>query len=208
MAEGLLNFTRLDDPPEVIHHTQGRPASPADECLIVDDLGRTVKDGEVGELLTRGPYTIHGYLASPMVNAAHFTADGFYRTGDLVRLHSSGNFIVQGRAAEVINCGGEKVCAQELEELLATHPSVGQCAVVAVPHYLFGEAPCAYVIPRGDDVVTLRDLRTFLVDLGVAPYKLPVHVEVVDHLPFTAVGKVDRATLRRDAKDKVIHDHD
>src|SRR5690606_32527412 len=85
MAEGLVNYTRLDDPEDIATTTQGRPLSPADEIRIVDDADRPVPDGEVGHLLTRGPYTIRGYYRADEHNAAAFTADGFYRTGDLVR---------------------------------------------------------------------------------------------------------------------------
>jgi 2,3-dihydroxybenzoate-AMP ligase len=188
MAEGLLCFTRLDDPEEVVVGTQGRPASPDDEVRIVD-----------GELQARGPYTIAGYFRAPEANAAAFTADGFYRTGDLVRRHSSGNLVVEGRIKDVINRDGEKVAAAEVEDLALAHPAVAQAAVVAVPDPLSGEAVCLFAVPRGRGAPTLHEIRAFLDGLGLARYKLPDRLEVVAELPLTAIGKVDKARLRERA---------
>ena len=144
MAEGLLNYTRLDDPDDVVVETQGRPLSPADELRIVGPDGEPVPDGEPGELLTRGPYTIRGYYRADAHNATAFTADGFYRTGDIVRLDPSGNLTVEGRAKDLINRGGEKISAEEIENLLLAHPAVREAAAVAMPHAVLGEQTCAY----------------------------------------------------------------
>ena len=97
MAEGMLMFVRIDDPEEVRMETVGRPLSPDDEVRLVDDDDNIVAPGEVGELLARGPYTLCGYFGAPEYNARAFTSDGFYRSGDLMRLHSSGNYMVEGR---------------------------------------------------------------------------------------------------------------
>jgi 2,3-dihydroxybenzoate-AMP ligase len=188
MAEGLLCFTRLDDPEDVVTGTQGRPASPADEVRIVN-----------GELWARGPYTIAGYFRAPDANAAAFTADGFYRTGDLVRRHPSGNLVVEGRVKDVINRGGEKVAAAELENLTREHPGVGQAAAVAMPDPESGEAVCLFVVPRGGAALTLEGIRSFLDGMGLARYKLPDRLEVVGELPLTGVGKVDKRALRERA---------
>ena len=85
MAEGLIMFVRADDPPDVRRETCGRPASPDDEVYLVDEDGNVVPDGEPGELIVRGPYTLRGYFRSPEHNARAFTPDGFYRSGDLLR---------------------------------------------------------------------------------------------------------------------------
>src|SRR5262249_23179777 len=121
MAEGLLCFTRLDDPEIDCMGSQGRPISAADEIRIVDSSGLEVAEGEIGELWCRGPYTIRGYYRAPDKNAEAFTPDGFYRTGDLVRLTASGNLIVQGRIKDQINRGGEKIGAEEIESHLLAH---------------------------------------------------------------------------------------
>jgi 2,3-dihydroxybenzoate-AMP ligase len=195
MAEGLLCFTRLDDPPAVTEWTQGRPACPADEWRLVDETGRDVPAGQPGEMHVRGPYTIGAYLASDADNAAAFAPGGWYRTGDIARQHPSGNFVIEGRRKDFINCGGEKVSAEEIEELVVTHPSVAAAAAVAAPAELFGEEVCVFVTFRAGSL-SLKDLRAHLTTLGVAPYKLPARMRVLDELPVTAVGKVDKAALR------------
>ncbi|PKK16207.1 AMP-binding protein [Thermomonospora sp. CIF 1] len=195
MAEGLLNYTRLDDPPELIETTQGRPLSPADEIRVVDpDTGEDVPEGEVGELLTRGPYTLRGYYKAPEHNARSFTADGFYRTGDLVRRLPSGHLVVEGRHKDQINRGGEKIAAEELEGHLIAHPAVHDAAVVGVPDPVMGERTCAFLVARGTPP-TLREVKEFLRDRGVADYKWPDRIEVVDAFPRTPVGKISKKAL-------------
>ncbi len=196
MAEGLLNFTRLDDPPAVVEETQGRPLSPADEVRVVDDDDRDLPVGAVGELLTRGPYTIRGYYNAPEHNAVAFTADGYYRTGDLVRQDAQGNFIVEGRKKDMINRGGEKISAEEVENLILAHPAVHITAVVAMPDPLLGERACACVVLRPGTALTLAELVRFLEERGIARFKLPERLEVLDALPMTSVGKVSKAALR------------
>ncbi len=107
-AEGLLMFVRLDDPPEVRLETVGRPICPDDEVRLVDSGGRDVPDGEIGELLARGPYTLRGYYNAPEHNQRAFSPDGFYRSGDLMWRHPSGNYVVAGRSKDLINRGGER----------------------------------------------------------------------------------------------------
>lgn len=195
MAEGLICFTRLDDPEEVIVHTQGRPVSPGDEFRIVDASGQEVPEGETGELLTRGPYTIRGYYLADDHNARTFTPDGFYRTGDLVRLRPDGNLAVEGRAKDQINRGGEKIAAEEVENHLLAHPSVHDAAVVALPDVFLGERSCAYVIPSGAAPST-AELTAFLHERGIAAYKVPDRFRFVDSFPLTGVGKVSKKDLR------------
>ena len=200
MAEGLVNYTRLDDPSDVVLHTQGRPISPDDELRVVDPDhpdDREVAPGEVGALLTRGPYTIRGYYRAAEHDETAFTADGFYRTGDLVRLDPGGNIVVTGRVKEQINRGGEKVAAEEVENHLMAHPAVLDAAVVGVPDEFLGERTHAYVLPRDpDDAPSPAELRRFVRDRGVAAYKVPDAVEVVTSFPATGVGKTSRRELR------------
>jgi 2,3-dihydroxybenzoate-AMP ligase len=203
MAEGLCCSTRRDDPEEVIVETQGRPVSEADECKIVDDELNEVPAGELGELLTRGPYTIRGYYQAPAHNRTAFTADGFYRTGDMVRLHPSGNFIVEGRKKDLINRGGEKISAEEIENLIITHPAVLNTAVVAMPDPVLGERTCAYVVLQQGASLDFERLRRFLEQKRIARYKLPERLELVPSLPTTAVGKISKKDLREDIKRKL-----
>ena len=199
MAEGLLCATRPDDPIEVALETQGRPSCPDDEIRIVDDDGREVPPGELGELLCRGPYTIRGYYRAAEHNRTAFTADGFYRTGDLVRRHPSGNLIVEGRKKDTINRGGEKISSEELESLILAHPAVLNVAVVAVPDPVLGERACACVIPKPGRTLTLAELGRFLLDeKRIAKFKLPERLELRDRFPTTPVGKISKKDLREE----------
>ncbi|MEV7373671.1 (2,3-dihydroxybenzoyl)adenylate synthase [Streptomyces sp. NPDC090301] len=197
MAEGLVNYTRLDDDTETIVTTQGRPISPDDEIRVVDDEDEDVPQGTTGHLLTRGPYTIRGYWNAPEHNARAFTADGFYRTGDLVRVTPSGHLVVEGRAKDQINRGGEKIAAEEVENHLLAHPSVHDANVVAEPDPYLGERSCAYVIPRADaPAVGALALKRFVRDRGLAAFKVPDRIVFVAAFPTTGVGKVSKKDLR------------
>jgi 2,3-dihydroxybenzoate-AMP ligase len=203
MAEGLLCYTRLDEREEVAFATQGRPLSPADEIRIVDADGTDVATGAVGELWCRGPYTIRGYFRAPDRNREAFTADGFYRTGDLVRLDPSGNLVVEGRIKDLINRGGEKISAEEIEAHMIAHPAVSAAAVIAMPDPILGERSCAYVSLRDGATVTLAAMREFLAARGVAQFKWPERIELVRELPLTNVGKIRKSELRRDIAEKL-----
>jgi non-ribosomal peptide synthetase component E (peptide arylation enzyme) len=195
MAEGLLMFVRLDDPEEVRMETVGRPVSPDDEVKLVDGEGREVPDGEVGELACRGPYTLRGYYRAPEHNARVFTPDGFYLTGDLMRRHSSGNYVVEGRKKDLINRGGEKISAEEIENLILTHPGVQNVACVPMPDPVLGERTCAFVIAKPGATLALADLVRFLLDAGIAKFKLPERLELVAEFPLSPFGKVSKQKL-------------
>ena len=196
MAEGLLNYTRLDDPDEVICGTQGRPLSPGDEVRITDADGRDLPDGEPGALLTRGPYTPRGYYRAPEQNARAFTPDGWYASGDVVRRRPDGNLVVEGRDKDMINRGGEKISAEEVENLLYRMPGIAQVAAVAAPDAELGERVCVFVVPEPDATVTLATIRDGLATAGVAKFKWPERLELTAELPVTKVGKLDKKALR------------
>ncbi|WAZ19303.1 (2,3-dihydroxybenzoyl)adenylate synthase [Streptomyces cinnabarinus] len=201
MAEGLVNYTRLDDDVETVVSTQGRPISPDDEIRIVDDTGHEVPDGAPGQLLTRGPYTIRGYWRAPEHNRNAFTEDGFYRTGDLVRRTPSGHLVVVGRAKDQINRGGEKIAPEEVENIILAHPAVHDVSVVAVPDAYLGERSLAYVILReGAEPLKPVAVKRFVRERGVAAYKVPDLVEFVAAFPQTGVGKVSKNQLRSTAE--------
>nr|WP_157205144.1 AMP-binding protein [Gordonia rhizosphera] len=200
MAEGLICYTRLDDPRDLVHTTQGIPMSTFDEIRIVDENGEKVADGAEGELLVRGPYTIRGYYRADEHNARSFTPDGYYRSGDRVRRLPSGHLAVTGRIKDTIVRAGENVAADDVEEHLIAHPAIRQAAVIGLPDEALGERICAVVVvspdhPR-DRALTLRDARTFLTARGLASFKLPDTLTVVASLPTTAVGKIDKQAVR------------
>ncbi len=195
MAEGMLMFVRLDDPEEVRMKTVGRPISDDDEVRLVDDEDNEVAPGEVGEFLARGPYTLRGYYGVPDYNARAFTTDGFYRSGDLMRLHPSGNYMVEGRKKDLINRGGEKISAEEIENLILTHPAVQNVACVPMPDPVLGERMCAYVILRSGKTLTLSGLVAFLMNEEIAKHKLPERLEILDDFPLSPFGKVSKRDL-------------
>ena len=195
MAEGLLMFVRLGDPPEVRLETVGRPICPDDEVRLVGEDGADVPDGEIGELLARGPYTLRGYYNAPEHNQRAFSPDGFYRSGDLMWRHPSGNYVVAGRSKDLINRGGEKISAEEVENLILGHPAVLNVACVPVPDPVLGERMCACVIVRPGRQLTLDELVTFLTAEEIARHKLPERLAVFDSFPLSPVGKVSKKDL-------------
>ncbi|HXU42233.1 MAG TPA: AMP-binding protein, partial [Burkholderiales bacterium] len=195
MSEGMLFFVRLDDPQEVKLETCGRPICADDEVRLVDDDGREVKSGEVGELTCRGPYTLRGYFGVPEYNARQFTADGFYCSGDLMRRHPSGNYVVEGRKKDLINRGGEKISAEEIENLILSHPAVQNVACVPVPDPSLGEKMCACVVLKNNSNLSLPDLVEFLKGKEIAKFKLPERLLICDDFPVSTFGKVSKKAL-------------
>ncbi len=197
MAEGLLNYTRLDDDEETIVSSQGLPMCPDDELRFVGDDGEEVPAGSPGELLVRGPYTIRGYYQASEHNARAFTPDGFYRSGDVVRRLPTGHLVVEGRAKDMINRGGEKISAEDVENHLLAHPRIREAAVVAMPDREFGERACAFIVTRDGAPLGLPEIDAFFSTRQIARFMYPERVELVDALPVTNIGKVDKKSLRQ-----------
>jgi 2,3-dihydroxybenzoate-AMP ligase len=195
MSEGLLTFVRKDDPEDVRLETVGRPISPDDEVRLLDDDEQEVPFGETGELCCRGPYTLRGYFGVPEYNVRVFTADGFYKSGDLMRRHRSGNYIVEGRKKDLINRGGEKISAEEVENLILGHPAVANVACIPVPDPLLGERMCACVTLRDGAPLSLDALKTFLHAREIAKFKMPERLEIFDDFPLSTFGKVSKKKL-------------
>ncbi|MDP6573442.1 MAG: AMP-binding protein [Rhodospirillales bacterium] len=201
-AEGLLNMVRLDDADEFLLHSSGAPMCPDDEIKVLDDDDNEVAEGDAGELVVRGPYTIQGYYKAPDINAAAFTDDGFYRMGDIVRRR--GRYIfTEGRRKDLINRGGEKISCDEVESLILTNDKVDSVCLVAMPDEIFGEKACAFVILKAGQEWSLKDLGEFLMSKKIAKFKLPERLEVVDEFPISPVGKILRRELRQRIEAKV-----
>jgi len=206
MAEGLVCLTRPDDPAEITCHTQGRPICPDDEILLVDeDTGAPVAPGEPGVLLTRGPYTPRGYYRAEEHNARAFV-DGWYRTGDIVRRRPDGYLIIEGRDKDMINRGGEKISAEEVENFAYQVDGVSLAAAVAMPDPVLGETVCLYVVPHPGATVLLEHVVAVMERAGVARFKLPERLVLVDSLPLTAIGKTDKKALRADIAARLAAD--
>ena len=203
MSEGTLMFVRAGDPEEVKLETCGRPVCPDDEVRLLDEEDREVPMGQVGELTVRGPYTLRGYFGVPEYNARQFTRDGFYRSGDLMRQHPSGNYVVEGRKKDLINRGGEKISAEEVENLILMHPAVQNVACVPMPDAAMGERMCAFVILRSGQALRLQDLVRFLLTKEIAKFKLPERLEVLADFPVSTFGKVSKKALGELIADKL-----
>lgn len=201
MGEGLFLTTRPGAPRTARATTVGTPLSDLDEVAILAPGSETeLPDGEVGELCCRGPYTLRGYLDAPEHNARAFTSEGFYRTGDLaaVRLVDGERFVgIEGRIKDLINRGGEKINAEEVELLLLRHPRVRTAAAVAMPDPRLGERTCAFVVVDGEPL-TLPEVQRHFAELQVATFKWPERIEHVAEIPRTQVGKVDKKRLQAD----------
>jgi 2,3-dihydroxybenzoate-AMP ligase len=194
-AEGLINMTRLTDSDDVLLESSGAPVSEFDEIEVLDDAGSPVPDGEPGELVTRGPYTIRGYYNAPAINAEAFTADGFYRMGDIVR--KRGRYVyTEGRRKDLINRGGEKISCDEVENLIFGLSQVKQVSVVAMADPAFGEKACACVVLQPGTRLTFEELIAHLRAQQIAAFKLPERLEVMASFPVSPVGKILKRELR------------
>lgn len=170
------------------------------EIRVVDieDPERDCAPGEVGELWSRSPANLIGYLKDPELTAERVTPDGWLKTGDLVRRDDQGYVYITGRRDDMINCGGENVYPKEVETILAAHPDVAEVCVVAAKHAVKGEAPVAWVVPRAGRKPAEDELRAWFLERGPA-YAHPRRVLFLDALPMSGTNKVDRAALTEDA---------
>jgi 2,3-dihydroxybenzoate-AMP ligase len=195
-------MTRLDDSDDLLLESSGAPVCAADEIKVLDDDGNEVPDGEPGELVTRGPYTIQGYYNAADKNREAFTADGFYRMGDIIR--KRGRYVfAEGRKKDMINRGGEKISCEEIENLIFRNRKVHQVSLVAMPDPVFGEKACAFVILKPGETLGFDELINFLRQQDIASFKLPERLEVVEQLPTSLVGKILKGQLRQLIVEKI-----
>src|SRR5438093_1020031 len=189
-----VTVTRFGDSPERRTHTVGQ-AIPGVTLKVVDLKSGVLHGPEaVGELVVKGPNVMLGYYRMPGETSRSLTAEGFLMTGDLAILDEDGYVKVVGRRAEVIIRGGYKIYPRELEDLLRTHPAVGDACVVGIPNETLGELICACVVPTEGTIVTGDELKDFCRD-AVADHKVPDLVRFFDTFPLTGSGKVKRREL-------------
>ncbi|WP_321795992.1 AMP-binding protein [Caballeronia sp. J97] len=208
MTEGVIMFTHPSDQESILDESVGRPVCAYDEVRIVEPGTETdVPDGEIGEALFRGPYTIRGYYKSEKEDVHRFTADGFYRSGDLMMAKITDGkryFYFRGRTKDVVDRGGEKINAEELENVINTCPQVHASAVVGMPDPIYGEKVCAFIVPMpGHASITLPELTKFLETEGLAKFKWPERVEIVSEFPLTASGKLSKVLLRKQVMERL-----
>ena len=201
-AEGLINMVPLSAADGYLLHSSGMPVCEDDEIEVIDDAGKELPDGTLGELATRGPYTIRGYYRAPEKNAEAFTPDGFYRMGDIVR--KEGRYVfTEGRKKDLINRGGEKISCEEVENLIFAHPKVKAVTLVAMPDPVFGERACAFVIAKEGQSLEFAELIAFLRQQNIASFKLPERLELVKEFPVSPVGKILKRQLREAIAEKL-----
>jgi non-ribosomal peptide synthetase component E (peptide arylation enzyme) len=191
VREGTLDLAASTDG-EVVHY----------EVRIVDDAGQALPVGQNGEICVRGPAMALGYADADQ-SAQSFDAEGFFATGDLGRLTADGAIVVTGRKKDLINRGGEKISAKEIEDILHRHPAVYEAAVVAMPHERLGETVCAYVVARSGQALDFAQVQACMASSGVARQKHPERLVLVDSLPRTASGKVQKERLRHDIRERL-----
>ncbi|WP_344416370.1 class I adenylate-forming enzyme family protein [Pseudonocardia ailaonensis] len=190
----IATVASFDDSDELVAHTEGR-AVPGVEMRTVDSAGRDVPAGEEGEVLLRGPQAFAGYLGPAPEDVV--TPDGFVRTGDLGVIEITGHLRITGRLKDIIIRNAENISALELEQAVASHPGVGDVAVIGLPDVSYGERACAVVVvAEGRVVPTLSELREHCLALGLPAQKVPERLEVVDVLPRSSLGKVQKRDLR------------
>jgi acyl-CoA synthetase (AMP-forming)/AMP-acid ligase II len=191
---GTQAHTTLDEDPGEMCGTVGHPV-PEMGIRVVDDADRDCAADEAGEILTYGPGVTIGYYNNPDANARSFTGDGWFRTGDIGAFDAQGRLRIIGRKKEMIIRGGANIYPRELEEFLYEHPSVLDAAVVGVPDARLGERVCACVVPKRGETLSFDDVIGFLKG-KISNYKLPEYVQLVEALPRTPTGKVQKMVLR------------
>ena len=190
---GLVTTTKLDDPPEKVFETDGCP-SQGMEVRIVDGEGKVLPHDEEGRLQARGPGTFVGYLKRPHLYAVD--QDGWFETGDLARKDKDGYIRITGRTKDIVIRGGENVPVIEIEQLMYRHPAVQEVAIIGIPDERLGERACACVVLREGALLTLADLMGYMAENAVAKNYWPERIEVLDALPKTPSGKVQKFRLR------------
>lgn len=202
ITEGLLMGTGPSQPKEARHHTNGAPSSPFEEVRVLNpETEEPVAEGQMGELCFRGPSSLRGYFKAPEANASALTSDGFCRTGDIVTAHvieGKTYYRFEGRLRDNVNRGGEKIGCEEVEEYVSKHPAILDAKLIAMPDPIYGEKGCVFIILQpGASAPGVRELADFLVSHGLAKFKCPERIEVVDAFPVTRVGKVDKPAMKK-----------
>jgi len=195
MTEGVATYTRLDDPPDVISETVGRPG-PGFEVRIFDEEKRPLPQGITGEIGARGPSLFLCYYKNQQATRETRTSDGWFLTGDLGYIDQGGNLRIVGRKKDMIIRGGKNIYPIEIEELMYAHPKVVEAALVGMPDHRLGERNCLFLVLKPGEKMTLEEVVSYLKEKGIAIYKLPERLEIRSELPMTPSKKIWKRFLR------------
>ncbi|MGI9414896.1 MAG: class I adenylate-forming enzyme family protein, partial [Hyphomicrobiales bacterium] len=187
-------YTRPADPASVRQHTAGS-ASPNTELRVVDDAGRQLGPDLEGHLHVRGPSLFDGYLENPSATAAAFDAEGWFDTGDTAQLSQDGHLTITGRVKEIINRGGVKYNPVDVEQIIERMEAVDRAAIVPYPDDVLGERGCVFVVMTPGAMVSLDDITGELERAGIAKFKWPERLEIIDAMPLTPTQKIMRGRL-------------
>jgi acyl-CoA synthetase len=188
-----------NDPIEAAWQADGR-ALPGIEVCAVDEEGNTLAPGQQGEQWSRGPHAFIGYLGEPELTARALDAEGWYHSGDLATVGADGSVRIVGRIKDMIIRGGQNISAREVEDILMEHPACQSVAVIGLPDERLGELGCAVVVCISGKTLGFEDMKQFLIERGVARFKLPEYLVLRDELPTTPSGKVQKFKLREELK--------
>jgi len=188
----------LDASDDKLFATDGCAMPGGDVAIFDDTRTGTLAAGEVGELAVRGPFVAIGYFNDPERTASTFRSDGWLFTNDLATMDRDGYIRIVGRKKDIINRGALKISSREIEDMLIEHPAVARVALVPLPDQRLGEKACACLVTRDGAEVTIAELATYLSDCGVAKYKLPEYIAILDEFPMTPSGKIQKFRLRDD----------
>ena len=191
-SEGTYASISPDDPPQKKLTTVGRALAPGDHLKVIDEEERELPPNTEGELVSKGPGVFTGYYKAPEENKQVFTHDGYFRTGDLAKIDEQGYITITGRKKDIIRRGGETIIPSEIESILYTHPDIKDVAVVGMPDPQMGERACAYVVPKPGKTIAFNEMLSFLKSRGASVLLLPERLEIIDELPLTSVGKMDK----------------
>ncbi len=180
----------------------GQPIS-GNEIKLVDAEGNEVDQGEIGEIMIRGPGSSSGYYKDPEATSQAWTKDGWYKTHDLGKWDERGNLVIMGRERDMIIRGGQNIYPAEVESLLLTHPKVHSAAIVSIPDPIMGERACACVVAKPGEDLSLEEMVSFLKTKRIAAYKLPEELVLLDSLPYLGGLKLDKKTVRASAIEKL-----
>ena len=197
-TEGIHFCTRWDTAQEPQMNTVGKPmiVDPDVEVRLVDDEGRDVERGQIGEMISRGALTFKGYFRNEEENKKSFDEQGFFHSGDLMSLREDGYYVVEGRKKDMIKRAGENVYPSAVEDRIVTLNKVAHCAVIGMPDQVLGEKLCAFIEPVKGETISLDDVVEYLKGLGIAVFNLPERLEVVDGWPLTPKNAIDKRRLR------------